>query len=173
MERYGYFIIDMDLDKAWERNLVFWKERKLRLDSQAISVNGLYREFKVKKGLSLKFYGFSSRDNYYIRIAYNPLKKFTYVAVKVTISNIGRGFFWKISQDTMNEWADAINANRITLESKKNMEIDAILDEIMNLPIKEENGQEVIYCSYCGNRNHYMSKICLECGSSLEIVRHA
>ena len=53
MKRYGYYAINLSLEDAWNRTLVFFKNHNGKIIDQYISTNNLYRKLRIRHAFSM------------------------------------------------------------------------------------------------------------------------
>ena len=165
-KKYGYYIINSDIDEIWSKNAMFWKNKKGDIIEQEISDNKLYRVFSFKHGVSMKIYGFAGGQTFTLIFGYLPDENTTLVSAEVKFSILGKGAVWKFPNDIMKEWADFMNVEHINLQNEKNpkmLEIAHRIDDILNN--SNVNVEKQHYCPYCGAELKSSEKFCVSCNS--------
>jgi len=163
--KFGYYILNLDIDEIWSKNSMFWKSRNGKIIEQEISDNKLYRVFSFKHGMTMKIYGWSGGQTYKLKFGYFPDEKTTLVSVEVKYSIMGKGAFWKFPDEIMKEWAEIMNIEHVKFQNKKTpkiLEISQKIDDILNF---SENTLEKHYCPYCGAELKSSEKYCSACNS--------
>ncbi|MHA1473885.1 MAG: zinc ribbon domain-containing protein [Promethearchaeota archaeon] len=164
-KKYGYYVINSDIDEIWSKNSMFWNNRNGKIIEQEISDNKLYRVFIFKHGASMKIYGWSSGQTFNLKFGYLPDENATLVIVEVKFSIMGKGAVWIFPDEIMKEWAKSMNIEHIKFQNNKTpkmLEIDQRIDNILN---NSDINVEKHYCPYCGAELKESQKICVYCES--------
>ena len=136
-KKYGYYVLNLDIDEIWSKNSMFWNNKKGKIIEQEISDNKLYRVFSYKHGFSMKIYGTSSGQTIKLNFGYLPDERSTLVLVEIQFSMFGKGAIWKFPDEVMKKWAESMNIEHVKFQDKKTpefLEIAQKFDNILNCP---------------------------------------
>ncbi len=164
-KKYGYYVLNLDIDEIWSKNSMFWNNKNGKIIEQEISDNKLYRVFSFKHGFSMKIYGSSGGQTFNLKFGYLPNENTTLVSVEVKFNIIGKGAVWKFPDEIMKEWAESMNIEHVKFQNNKTPkmhEIDQRIDKILNI---SNINVEKHYCPYCGAEIKESQKICKYCDS--------
>ena len=165
-KKYGFYVLNLDIDEIWSKNAMFWKDKKCTIIEQEISDNKLYRVFSFKHGVSMKIYGFAGGQTFKLKFGYLPDENNTLVSVEAKFSIFGKGAVWKFPNDIMKEWAEFMNVEHRKLQNEKTpkiLEIAQKIEDILNN--SDVNVEKQHYCPYCGAGLKASEKICAYCDS--------
>ena len=170
MKRYGYYTINLSLEDAWNRTLVFFENHKGKIKDQYVSTNNLYRKLIIRHGGSMHIYGSSIKgETYEMIFGYNPSDDTTYVSASVKYSNFGKGIPSKIPKDMMKKWAYELGITPIKLIKEINHTFLANLDKIQEIPLHQIPNLSKVFCSACGEQNSNKGAFCVSCGTQIDI----
>ena len=164
-KKYGYYILNIDIDEIWSKNSMFWESRNGKIIEQKSSSNDLLRVFIFKHGLMMKIYGTSSSQTFKLNFGYLPDERSTLVLVEIQFSMFGKGAIWKFPDEVMKKWAESMNIEHVKFQNKKTpefLEIAQKFDNILNSP---DANAERHYCPYCGAELKSSEKFCVACNS--------
>ncbi|MFX1376429.1 MAG: hypothetical protein ACFFA0_11490 [Promethearchaeota archaeon] len=167
MKRYGYYSINIPLEVAWNKTLVFFESYKVKIKDQYISTNNLYRKLRIRRGVSIHIYGTSMGETYELTFGYNPSDNTTYVSVSVKYSNFGRGIPSKVPKDMMKKWAYEMGLTPMKLNKEIDYDFLANLDKIQKIPLHQITNLSNVFCDICGEANNKMDTFCSSCGNQL------
>ncbi|MFX1499473.1 MAG: hypothetical protein ACFFDH_00760 [Promethearchaeota archaeon] len=169
MNRYGYYTLNLPLEDAWNRTLVFFENHKCKIKDQYISTNELYRNLTMRHGTSMHIYGTSMGETYEITFGYNPSDNITYVSVSVKYSNFGKGIPSKVPKDMMKEWAYEMGIIPMKLVKEIDLNFLANLDKIQEISQDQVAHLSKVFCAICGEANSKNGTFCVSCGTKLDI----
>ena len=164
-KKYGYYVLNLDIDELWSKNSMFWNSRNGKIIEQENSDNKLYRVFNFKHGASMKIYGFSGGQTFNLIFGSLPDEKITLVSIEVKYSFFGKGAVWKFPNEIMKEWAKFMNVEYANLQSEKSpkfLEINQRIDGTLN---NSDINVGNHYCPYCGAELKSSEKFCVSCNS--------
>jgi len=167
MKRYGYYAINLSLEDAWNKTLVFFENHKGKIKDQYISTNNLYRKLRIRHGFSTHLYGTSSGETYELTFGYNPPDNITYVSVSVKYSNFGKGIPSKVPKDMMKEWAYKMGITPMKLVKEIDHKFLANLDKIQEFSQYQIAKLSTVFCAMCGEANSKKGQFCVSCGAPL------
>ena len=166
--KYGFLKINAPIDEIWEKNQQYWAINKGKILNSQIYDNRLLMKFEVKSSHSMHIYGYSFGEKYNFQFGYDPSSKVTTIIVQVKFNILGgRGFIWKIPQETINKWTEFMGFESIHLENKRNSNFLAattLLSQIQEYNQVETNKK---YCSNCGVQLNQSENYCQLCGNDL------
>ena len=168
MKRYGYNAINLSLEDAWNRTLVFFENHKGKIIDQYISTNNLYRKIRIRHALSTHIYGTSMGEIYEMTFGYNPSDNTTYVSVSVKYSNFGKGIPSKVPKDMMKKWAYEMGITPMKLVKEIDYNFLANLDKIQEIPLHQIANLSNVFCAACGEVNSKNGTFCVSCGTQLD-----
>ncbi|MFX1600500.1 MAG: zinc ribbon domain-containing protein [Promethearchaeota archaeon] len=168
MKRYGYYTINLSLEDAWNRTLVFFENHKCKIKDQYISTNNLYRKLRIHHGFSTHIYGTSMGETYEMIFGYNPSDNSTYVSVSVKYSNFGKGIPSKVPKDMMKKWAYEMGLLSMKLVEEIDYKFLANLDKIQEISLDQIANLSKVFCTTCGEENSKKNTFCISCGIRLD-----
>ncbi|QEE17016.1 zinc ribbon domain-containing protein [Promethearchaeum syntrophicum] len=164
-KKYGFYVLNLDIDEIWSKNSMFWESRNGEIIEQKSSANDLLRVFVFKHGITMKIYGTSSGQTFKLKFGYLPDEKTTLVLVEVKFSILGKGAVWKFPDEIMKKWAESMNIDHVKFQNRKTpeyLEIAQRFDNILNNPDTDVQRQ---YCPFCGSEIKASQEICPYCKS--------
>ncbi|MHA1457237.1 MAG: hypothetical protein ACTSR5_14880 [Promethearchaeota archaeon] len=152
MKRYGYCSINISLEDAWNRTLVFFENHRGKIKDQYISTNNLYRKL----------------ETYEMTFGYNPSDDTTYISVSAKYSHFGKGIPSKVPKDMIKKWAYEMGITPMKLVKEIDYNFLANLDKIQEIPLHQIANLSKLFCAACGEANSIKSTICVSCGTQLD-----
>ena len=168
MKRYGYYSINISLEDAWNRTLVFFENHRGKIRDQYISTNNLYRKLRIRHGYSMHIYGNSMGETYEMTFGYNPSDSTTYISVSVKYSNFSKGIPSKVPKDMIKKWTYEMGITPMKLIKEIDYNFLANLEKIQEIPLHQIANLAKLFCAACGEANRIKSTICVSCGTQLD-----
>ena len=167
--KYGVIEVKAPIGEIWEKNRQFWAENRGKIILSQISDNGFLRRIEVKSTYNMHFYAFSFGEKYNFQFGYDPNSKILIIIIKVKFNIFeGRGFIWKIPQETIKKWTEFMGFQQIHLENKPSTDFLAAKEFILNINKHDLVNLPNMYCSFCGGSVNQSDTYCQMCGNNLK-----
>ena len=160
--KFGYYKVNIPLERVLEITLNFWKENRGSIVQKKQSDNNLFHNMTIKRDISAMSYG----ETYNMNIGYNPQEAMTYVSVEVNLQ-FGYGMQWLKPQSIMKKWATQLGCTPMKLIRNQDPTYINSFRTIQQLDWLQSDQASFTYCTQCGQVNEKTSNYCKRCGTKL------
>ena len=149
--KYGIIQIQGPVDELWAKSRQYWASKRMKINNSQISENGLIRKLEFKSTANMHFYAYSFGEKYSFQFIYQPQSRVTTIIISSKYSVLGgRGFIWKIPQETIDKWVKYMGFPHIELKNEPSPDFLAAKDYMAQNQSSSENPRSSSYCPHCG-----------------------